>query len=164
MSLFVTTLLIPKTTSSSLNSIFWRNMPNKTEETEPMGKLRPRKKKKPGAGKTSSLCSAHLTEDDFMRPLNLGAVKMKRELKRDPSGVCVFPSRHISRDNCEEGVPSKKSREQRMVSRVTCHLQHVLEASIFYYFVACFWCSTFHQRAAGSTFLGRRVPGCQGVL
>ena len=67
---------------------------------------------------------------------------MKRELKRDQSGVCVFPSRHISQDNCEEEVPSKKSIEQRMVNHVACHLQHVLEASIFYYFVACFWCST----------------------
>ena len=66
---------------------------------------------------------------------------MKRELKRDQSSVCVFPSRHISRDNCEEEVPLKKSREQRMVSRVACHLQHVLKASIFDYFVACFWCS-----------------------
>ena len=85
--------------------------------------------------KTSSLCSAHFTEDDFMRPLNLGAVKIKRELKRDQSGICVFPSRHISRENCEE-VPSKKSREQRMVSHFACHLQHMLQASIFCYFVA----------------------------
>ena len=81
-------------------------MHNKTEETKPIGKLRLRKKKELGAGKknTSSLCSAHFTEDDVMRPLNLGAVKMKRELKGGQSGVCVFPSRHISRDNCEEEV------------------------------------------------------------
>ena len=63
----------------------------------------------------------HFTEDDFARPPNLGIVKMKRELKRDEVGVCVFPSRHISRENCDEEVPSKKSREQRMVSQLACH-------------------------------------------
>jgi len=54
-------------------------------------------------GKTSLLGSAHFTEEDYTRPLNLGVVKMKRELKR-------------SRDNCDEEVSSRKSREQRMVS------------------------------------------------
>ena len=72
-------------------------------------------------GKTS-LWSVHFTEDDFTRPPNLGIVKMKRELKRDEVGVCVFPSRHISRENCDKEVPLKKSREQRMVklSLLTC--------------------------------------------
>ena len=56
-------------------------------------------------GKTTLLCSMHFTDDDFTRPLNLGTVKMKRDLKRDEVGVCVFPSRHIqtvSRENCDE--------------------------------------------------------------
>ena len=85
-------------------------------------------------GKTSSLCSMHLTEDDFSRPPNLGVVKMKRELKRDEVGVCVFPSRHISRENCDEEVPSKRSKGQRMVSHLACR---------FYYFIAPVFLTSF---------------------
>lgn len=84
-----------------------------------MGKLRPRKKKYWVPGETSSLCSAHFTEEDFVRPLNLGAVKTREEINQDYQ---TFPRSHFS-----------------------------------------FWCGTFHQRAAGSTFLARQTglkPGC----
>ena len=82
-------------------------------------------------GKTSSLCSMHFTEDDFTRPLNLGVVKKKKELKRDEVGVCVFPSKHISRENCDEEVPFEK--EQRTANGKSPSLSLLLfhRSSIF---------------------------------
>ena len=93
-------------------------------------------------GKTSSLCSVHF-RDEFTRPL-LEDVKMKKELKRDEVGVCVFPSRHISRENCDEEVPSKKSRVQRMVSTlylIILSFQYLLTSFchffVSFYFLSC---------------------------
>lgn len=87
----------------------------------------------------------HFTEDDFTRPLNLGVVKMKRELKRDEVGVCVFPSRHISRENCDEEVPSKKSRGRRMVSHLACRfysfITPVFLTSFCHFFVRFYFLS-----------------------
>ena len=60
-------------------------------------------------GKTSSLCSVHFKEDDFQFRFDS---KMKRSLKTDEIGICVFPSIHAGSD--VEQPPSK--REKRMVS------------------------------------------------
>ena len=82
-------------------------------------------------GITSSLCS----EDDFTRPHNLGAVKIKRELKRDQSGVCVVPLRHISRDNCEEEIPRRE--KQRTVNRKSRCLSLATRARSVYILLFC---------------------------
>ena len=102
-------------------------------ETKPVGKLRPRKKKELGAGK-NLFAVFNAQKMTSLGPPNLGVVKMKRELKRDEVGVCVFPSRHISRENCDEEVPSKRSRGQRMVSHLACR---------FYYFIAPVFLTSF---------------------
>ena len=70
-------------------------------------------------GKTSSLCSEHFAPDDFQRPLNK-EVNLKRDLKKDEIGVCVFPSIHAKRKGEDDEPPSKKRREARMV-RKYCH-------------------------------------------
>ena len=68
-------------------------------------------------GKTSSLCSLHFIEEDFIRPFNAAGVQLKSELKKDDIGVCVFPTVHAKREGEDHEPPSKASREQRMVSR-----------------------------------------------
>ena len=60
-------------------------------------------------GKTSSLCSIHFKEEDFQFLLDS---KMKRSLKSDEIGICVYPSIHAGTE--VEEAPSK--RERRMVS------------------------------------------------
>ena len=60
-------------------------------------------------GKTSSLCSVHFKEEDFQFRLDS---KMKRSLKSDEIGICVYPSIHAGTE--VEEAPSK--RERRMVS------------------------------------------------
>ena len=69
--------------------------------------LAKRKNWKPG--KTSSLCSIHFKEEDFQFRLDS---KMKRSLKSDEVGICVYPSIHAGTE--VEEPPSK--RERRMVS------------------------------------------------
>ena len=66
-------------------------------------------------GKTSSLCSKHFAPDDFQRPLNT-EVNLKRDLKKDEIGLCVFPSMHAKRKEDDE-LPSTKRREARMVRK-----------------------------------------------
>ena len=66
-------------------------------------------------GKTSSLCSVHFAPDDFERPLNK-EVNLKRDLKKDEIGVCVFPSIHAKRKGDDE-PPCKKRREAQMVRK-----------------------------------------------
>ena len=67
-------------------------------------------------GKTSPLCSMHFNDEDFTRLMNLG-LNLKRELKQDDIGVCVYPSKHARRKEDEDPEPpSKRSREKRMVS------------------------------------------------
>ena len=56
-------------------------------------------------GKTSSLCSEHFAPDDFQRPLNTEA-NLKRDLKQDEIGVCVFPSIHTKRKGDPSWMPS----------------------------------------------------------
>ncbi|CAH3115589.1 unnamed protein product, partial [Porites lobata] len=68
-------------------------------------------------GKTSSLCSVHFAPDDFQRPLNK-EVNLKRDLKKDEIGVCVFPSIHAKRKGEDDEPPSKKRREARMAQTV----------------------------------------------
>ena len=44
-------------------------------------------------------------------------LNLKRELKKDDIGVCVYPSKHAKRKEDEDQEPpSKRSREKRMVS------------------------------------------------
>ena len=67
-------------------------------------------------GKSSSLCSMHFNDEDFIRLAKAGS-NLKRDLKRDEIGVCVFPSKHAKRKDDEgQEPPSKRSREKRMVS------------------------------------------------
>ena len=72
-------------------------------------------------GKTSPLCSVHFAPDEAVkqRPLNK-EVNLKRDLKKDEIGVCVFPSIHAKRKGEDDEPPSKKRREARMV-RKYCH-------------------------------------------
>ena len=84
----------PKPTSVFIEFRFLAKQDQKVEDTKPMGKLRPQKKNELGARKNILAVFSAFTEDDLMRPLNLGAVKIKRELKRNQSDICVFPSRH----------------------------------------------------------------------
>ena len=72
-------------------------------------------------GKTSPLCSVHFAPDEAVkqRPLNK-EVNLKRDLKKDEIGVCVFPSIHTKRKGGDDEPPSKKRREARMV-RKYCH-------------------------------------------
>ena len=44
-------------------------------------------------GKTSSLCSDHFAVDDFERLLSM-EFNLKRDLKKDVIGVCVYPTKH----------------------------------------------------------------------
>ena len=67
-------------------------------------------------GKTSSLCSLHFKEEDFIRPFNAAGVQLKSKLK-DDIGVCVFPTVNAKREREDHEPPSKTSREQRIVSR-----------------------------------------------
>ena len=67
-------------------------------------------------GKTSSLCSEHYASDDFQRPLNT-EVNLKRDLKKDEIGVCVFPSIHAKWKGVDDEPPSKKRMEARMVRK-----------------------------------------------
>lgn len=82
-------------------------------------------------GKTSSLCSIHFKEEDFQFRLDS---KMKRSLKSDEVGICVYPSIHAGTEVVEE-PPSK--RERRMVSYIVklcvefLELPHVVTVSIF---------------------------------
>ena len=61
-------------------------------------------------GKTSSLCSEHFTADDLERPLNV-ELNLKRELKKDSIGVCVYPTKHAKRGE-DDKPPSKRSRDK----------------------------------------------------
>ena len=66
-------------------------------------------------GKTSSLCSMHFNDEDFTRLMNSG-LNLKRELKQDDIGFCVYPSKHAKRKEDEDQEPpSKRSRQKRMV-------------------------------------------------
>ena len=56
-------------------------------------------------GKTSSLCCEHFAPDDFQRQLNT-EVNLKRDLKQDEIGVCVFPSIHATRKGDPSWMPS----------------------------------------------------------
>ena len=66
-----------------------------------------RKNWKPG--RTSSLCSIHFKEDDFQHRMDS---KMKRSLKSDEIGICVYPSIHAGEKDPED-IPTKRGK--RMV-------------------------------------------------
>ena len=44
-------------------------------------------------GKTSSICSVHFKHEDFTRPFNSN---LKRALREDEFGVCLWPTIHVS--------------------------------------------------------------------
>ena len=67
-------------------------------------------------GKTSLLCSEHFTVDDFERPLNM-ELNLKRELKKDSIGFCVYPTKHAKREGEDDEPPSKRRRDKRMVRK-----------------------------------------------
>ena len=85
-------------------------------------------------GKTSSLCSLHFKEEDFIRPLN-PSLKMKRDLKRDDIGVCVYPARYIKWKAKDHEPPSKRSREKRMVRNQLPVLKTFLSVVIILKFI-----------------------------
>ena len=69
-----------------------------------------------GAWKTSSSCSMHFNDEDFTRLMNSG-LNLKRELKQDDMGVCVYSSKHaMQKEDEDQEPPSKRSREKRMIS------------------------------------------------
>ncbi|XP_067024374.1 uncharacterized protein [Acropora muricata] len=68
-----------------------------------------RKNWKPG--RTSSLCSIHFKEDDFQHRMDS---KMKRSLKSDEIGICVYPSIHAGEKDPED-IPTKRGK--RMLIR-----------------------------------------------
>ena len=76
-------------------------------------------------GKTSLLYSEHFTADDFERPLNM-EVNLKHELKKDSTGVCVYPAKHAKREGEDDKPPSKRSIDKQMVRNYshTCSTYH----------------------------------------
>ena len=89
-------------------------MPYKEKKKKAVDQLRVGEEEDVGAGKSSSLCSDHFTADDFDRPLNM-ELNLKRDLKKDDIGVCVYPTKHAKREGEDDEPPSKKSRDKRMV-------------------------------------------------
>lgn len=39
---------------------------------------------------------------------------LKRDLKKDDIGVCVYPTKHAKREGEDDDSPSKKSKDKRM--------------------------------------------------
>ena len=65
-------------------------------------------------GKTSSICSVHFKPEDFTRPFQSN---LKRLLREDEFGVCVWPTIHVGKratENEHQGSPTK--RQKRMAS------------------------------------------------
>ena len=71
-------------------------------------------------GKTSSICSVHFKPEDFTRPFQSN---LKRVLREDEFGVCVWPTIHVgkrSSENEHQGSPTK--RQKRMASNLLLDL------------------------------------------
>ncbi|XP_074610561.1 uncharacterized protein LOC141864627 isoform X2 [Acropora palmata] len=63
-------------------------------------------------GKTSSICSMHFKHEDFTRPFNSN---LKRVLREDEFGVCVWPTIHVGkRASKNEHKSSPTKRQKRM--------------------------------------------------
>ena len=75
-------------------------------------------------GKTCSLCSKHFTADDFERPLNM-ELNLKRELKKDSIGFCVYPTIHAKHEGEDDEPPSKRSRDKRMVRKILTRVRDI---------------------------------------
>lgn len=94
----------------------WHHMPAKTEEAKEMDRFCAGAEEDVDAWKTSSLCSMYFNDEDFTRLMNSG-LNLKRELKQDDIGVCVYSSKHAMRKEDEDQeLPSKRNREKRMIS------------------------------------------------
>ena len=78
------------------DSFLWHHMPAKTEEAKEMDRFCAGAEEDVNAWKTSSLCSMHFNDEDLTRLMNSG-LNLKRELKQDDIGVCVYSSRHAMR-------------------------------------------------------------------
>ena len=71
-------------------------------------------------GKTSSICSVHFKPEDFTRPFQSN---LKRLLREDEFGVCVWPTIHVGKratENEHQGSPTK--RQKRMASNLLLDL------------------------------------------
>ena len=94
----------------------WHHMPAKTEEAKEMDRFCAGAEEDVDAWMISSLCSMHFNDEDFTRLMNSG-LNLKRELKQDDIGVCVYSSKHAMRKEDEDQeLPSKRNREKRMIS------------------------------------------------
>ena len=71
-------------------------------------------------GKTSSICSVHFKPEDFTRPFHSN---LKRLLREDEFGVCVWPTIHVGKrasENEHQGSPTKW--QKRMESNLLLDL------------------------------------------
>ncbi|XP_073256636.1 uncharacterized protein [Porites lutea] len=67
-------------------------------------------------GKTSSICSVHFKPEDFTRPFQSN---LKRLLKEDEFGVCVWPTIHVGKrgsENDHQGSPTKRQKRMNVRS------------------------------------------------
>lgn len=70
--------------------------------------------------KTSTLCSAHFTPEDFERRFAIlpGQTKPNyQKLKSDDLGVCVYPSIHAVAVKSSSELVVQSARDRRMVSK-----------------------------------------------
>ena len=87
-------------------------MPAKIEKAKEMDQFRAGAEEDVDAWKTSSLCLMHFNDEDFTRLMNSG-LNLKRGLKQDDIGVCVYSSKDAMRKEDEDQeLPSKRSREK----------------------------------------------------
>jgi len=90
-------------------------------------------------GKTSSICSMHFKHEDFTRPFNSN---LKRVLREDEFGVCVWPTIHVGkRASKNEHKSSPTKRQKRMASKLLldlllspwiCHVFYQIMSKIFF--------------------------------
>ena len=81
-------------------------------------------------GKTSSICSVHFKPEDFTRPFHS---YLKRALREDEFGVCVWPTFHVGKgagENEHQGSPTK--RQKRMPSNLLLDLLSHLGLDKYY--------------------------------
>ena len=65
---------------------------------------------------SSSLCSLHFKEEDFIRHFNAAGAHLKSERRKEDIGVRVFPKEHANWEGEHHEPPLKTGREKRMAS------------------------------------------------
>ena len=97
-------------------------------------------------GKTSSICSVHFKHEDPTRPFNSN---LKRVLREDEFGVCVWPTIHVGkRASKNEHKSSPTKRQKRMASKLLldlllspwiCHVFYQIMSKIFFLYSTSDW-------------------------